>query len=194
MSETIDLNEAAAALEHAQGVLDAGIARLASDGIDDNQVLAYDVAHAAAGVMAARGLLSYGARGQDEAKVTAAFAADVIGDLAAKLFGREHEWGVSPGALDGARDEFKKIARDFEIKVHAFDARTAPLDVTDGRITLPESPQGEQTAIGAAIEDVLRAEAGKRLLGVVLLGEAVVAGDHHPLDGGPRAGDRGQQP
>lgn len=98
-----DLTSASAALDAAQAVLDAGVARLATDGIDENQVLAYDVAHAAAGVMAARGLLSYGARGDTESLVTAAFTADVIADLAAKLYGREAEWGVAPGALDGAR-------------------------------------------------------------------------------------------
>src|SRR5690606_26632308 len=85
-------------------VIDAAIARLASDGIDANQVVAYDVAHAAAGVMAARGLLTYGARGADEAKITAAITADVVADLAAKLYGREAEWGAAPVALDGARD------------------------------------------------------------------------------------------
>ena len=103
MTETIDLSQAAAALDTAQQVLDAGIARLAADGIDDNQVLAYDIAHAAAGVMAARGLLSYGAKGTDEAKVTSAFTADVLADLAAKLFGREDEWGVGNDALDAVR-------------------------------------------------------------------------------------------
>lgn len=104
MTETIDLSAAAAALDSAQQVLDAGIARLAADGIDDNQVLAYDIAHAAAGVMAARGLLAYGDRGTDEAKVTSAFTADVLADLAAKLFGRETEWGVGNDALDAVRD------------------------------------------------------------------------------------------
>ena len=103
MTETIDLTTAAAALDSAQQVLDAGIARLAADGIDDNQVLAYDVAHAAAGVMAARGLLDYGNRGGDEANITAAFTADVLADLAAKVFGREAEWGVTDDALDAVR-------------------------------------------------------------------------------------------
>jgi len=104
MAESIDLTSASAALDTAQQVLDAAIGRLAADGIDDNQVLAYDVAHAAAGVMAARGLLSYGAHGDDEARITCAFVADVLADLAAKLFGRESEWAVSDGALDSVRD------------------------------------------------------------------------------------------
>ena len=103
MAESIDLTSAAAALDLAQQVLDSAIGRLASDGVDENQVLAYDVAHAAAGVMAARGLLSYGARGDVEARITCAFVADVLADLAAKLFGRESEWAVSDSALDGVR-------------------------------------------------------------------------------------------
>jgi len=98
------LTGAASALDLAQGVLDAAIARLAADGIDDNQVLAYDVAHAAAAVMSARGLLDYGNRGDAESKITAAFTADVLADLAGKLFGRESEWGVTPAALDGVRE------------------------------------------------------------------------------------------
>ncbi len=98
-----DLTAAADALELAQGVLDDGIGSLAAVGLDDNQVLAYDIAHAAAAVMASRGLLSYGSRGKAEAAITCAFAAEAISDLAAKVFGREDEWGVAPDALDGAR-------------------------------------------------------------------------------------------
>ena len=105
MADTTELlTDCAAALDVAQAVVDSGIARLANDGIDENQVLAYDVAHAASGVMAARGLLGYGTKGEDEAKITVAFAADVVADLAQKLFGRENEWGVAPNALDGARE------------------------------------------------------------------------------------------
>lgn len=106
-----DLAAADQALRAAQGVVDSAIARLAADGIDDNQVLAYDTAHAAAGVMAARGLLEYGATGEIEAGITCAFAAEVIADLAAKLFGREDDWGTVPGALDAARS-FTAAYRD----------------------------------------------------------------------------------
>ncbi len=98
-----DLVAARDALEVAQAAIDSGIATLAASDPEEQQVLAYDVAHAAAGVMAARGLLDYGNKGDEEAAVTCAFAADVIAELAAKLFGREAEWGVEPGALDRSR-------------------------------------------------------------------------------------------
>ena len=106
-----DMLSAATALDAAQAVVDSGVARLARDGIDANQVLAYDVAHAAAAVMAARGLLSYGTRGDVESLGTAAFTADALADLAGKVFGREAEWGVTAGALDATR-EFVATYRD----------------------------------------------------------------------------------
>ena len=124
-----DLVTAAAALDAAQAVLDRGISRLANDGIDENQVLAYDVAHAAAGVMAARGLLSYGQKGDTESLVTAAFAADVIADLAAKIYGRETEWNVEPGALDAAR-EFVATYRDPQFLASLADT-DGPRGLTD---------------------------------------------------------------
>jgi (2S)-methylsuccinyl-CoA dehydrogenase len=98
------LSDASAALDAAQAVVDAAIARLADGGLDDQQVLAYDVAHAAAAVRTGRGLLGYGERGDVEARITAAFIADALADLAGKVFGRESEWGVEPGALDSTRD------------------------------------------------------------------------------------------
>jgi (2S)-methylsuccinyl-CoA dehydrogenase len=92
-----------AVLDDAQLVVDAAIARLASGGIDENQVLAYDVAHAAAAVRTGRGLLGYGDRGELEGQLTAAFVADAVAELVGKVFGREAEWGVGDAALDGTR-------------------------------------------------------------------------------------------
>jgi (2S)-methylsuccinyl-CoA dehydrogenase len=103
MTATPDLAAAASALDDAQAVVDAAVAVLARDGIDARQVLAYEVAHAAAGLATGRALLDYGAKGDVEAAITCAFVADAVGDLAGKVFGREGEWGVEAGALDGTR-------------------------------------------------------------------------------------------
>jgi (2S)-methylsuccinyl-CoA dehydrogenase len=65
-----------------------------SGGIDVNQVVAYDLAHAAAAVATARASLEYGALGDIEGRLAAAFVADVIADLAARVVGRESAWGV----------------------------------------------------------------------------------------------------
>ena len=68
-----------------------------------------------------------------------------------------------------AAPALRRVARDFEVKAYAFDATVHPVEVgADGKIALPEKPEGQETAIGAALDDVLRQEAGKRLLGVIL--------------------------
>ncbi|MHB1517685.1 MAG: acyl-CoA dehydrogenase family protein [Acidimicrobiales bacterium] len=91
-----DLAAAAGAVTVAQSVVAAGIQALASaGGPDAAQVLAYDLAHAAAGIRAAEAALSYGALGDIEARIACAFSADAIADLAARTVGRSAEWNVA---------------------------------------------------------------------------------------------------
>jgi len=100
---TPDLTAAAEVLELAEGVVGQGVRTLAaSGGPDVHQVLGYDLAHAAAQVATARSMLDYGAKGVREARLTCAFTADIVHDLAGRLLGREQDWGVAPDALAGA--------------------------------------------------------------------------------------------
>jgi (2S)-methylsuccinyl-CoA dehydrogenase len=98
-----DLPAAADAIDLADRVVGKAVRQLASSGGPDvHQVLAYDIAHAASGVATARSLLDYGAKGDVEAKITCAFAADMLHDLAGKVLGREEAWGVERDALANA--------------------------------------------------------------------------------------------
>ena len=100
-----DLAAAAAAVDAAQSVVDRAAAHLAANGgIDANQAVAYDLAHAASAVDCGRALLDYGAKGDVEARITCAFVADAVHDVATKVLGREAQWGVEPGVLDGSLD------------------------------------------------------------------------------------------
>ncbi|MDZ7675719.1 MAG: acyl-CoA dehydrogenase family protein [Acidimicrobiales bacterium] len=100
-----DLAAAASAIDTARAVLAGATARLAELGdIDANQVIAYELAHSTAAVEMAATLLDYGAKGDTEARIACAFAADSVGALAGKLFGHETHWGVESGALDATRD------------------------------------------------------------------------------------------
>jgi len=95
---TPGLTAATAAVDLAQHVVDQACAAVrANGGVDANQVVAYDVAHAAAAVATARATLEYGARGQIESRVATVFVADVLADLIARVAGREAAWGVEPG-------------------------------------------------------------------------------------------------
>jgi (2S)-methylsuccinyl-CoA dehydrogenase len=100
-----DLTAAAAAVDTARGVVDAGVIALAAAGGPDvAQVLAYDVAHAAAATATAASLLEYGSKGEVEARITCAFVAEAVAEIAARTYGREALWGIEPGILDGARE------------------------------------------------------------------------------------------
>jgi (2S)-methylsuccinyl-CoA dehydrogenase len=92
------LAAATGATELAESVVRRAVGRLgAGPGVDDDQVLAYDLAHAAASAAAARSMLDYGTRGETERDLTCAFVADAIVDLANRVAGREADWGVEPG-------------------------------------------------------------------------------------------------
>jgi (2S)-methylsuccinyl-CoA dehydrogenase len=100
-----DLASATAAVESADQVISAAVDHLAaSGGPDVQQVIAYELAHAAAGIEIARVSIEYGASGDAEARIACGFVADAIHDLAARLLGRENAWGTDRSRLDGAVD------------------------------------------------------------------------------------------
>jgi uncharacterized membrane protein len=85
--------------------------------------------------------------------------------------GNKTRWEAMRQAIGDAAPALAALQRDFELKAYTFDSALHQAKAEDGRIELPETPNGRQTAIGAALEDVLGREAGKRLLGVVLLSD-----------------------
>jgi (2S)-methylsuccinyl-CoA dehydrogenase len=104
MSEP-DLQQAASAIEAGATVVRTATKKLAeTSSVDADQVLAYDLAHAAAAIETARSMIDYGTKGDLEARLTCVFVADVIAELVTKLWGRESLWGVERGALDGTAD------------------------------------------------------------------------------------------
>src|SRR5689334_17890040 len=103
MGAPFSMDEARAALADAQAVVDACVQRLVSDGtVETDQVIAYDLAHAAAAVACGRAAADYGDRGDVESRLAAVFIGDAVYDVAMRVTGREALWGVEPGALDKA--------------------------------------------------------------------------------------------
>ena len=109
---TDQLPAAATAVDCAADVVAAATSHLAQaatvDGrvsvskLDEHQVLAYDLAHAASSVEAARVMLDYGELGEVESLLARAFVADAVADLGAKVLGREATWGVDASLLADA--------------------------------------------------------------------------------------------
>ena len=92
----LDLDHAHDLVATAQAVIDSGLRQLAErGGVDANQTLAYDLAHAASSVATARACLAYAAKGDVESRLVAAFMAIALSDLATRVLGRERLWGVA---------------------------------------------------------------------------------------------------
>jgi (2S)-methylsuccinyl-CoA dehydrogenase len=111
---TARLEAAAAAVDAAAEVTTTAAEHLAraaaEDGrisvakLDRQQVLAYDLAHAASALEGCRVMLDYGGRGELEGMLAGAFVADVVADLAGRIVARDEVWGVSADALRPALD------------------------------------------------------------------------------------------
>jgi (2S)-methylsuccinyl-CoA dehydrogenase len=111
---TESLTAAAKSVDAVASVVDAAVSRLAELGrdgerisveaIDRHQVLAYDLAHAAAAVEGSRVMLEYGAHGEVEEMLACAYVADAVHDVASRLLGREDAWGADRDALAPTAD------------------------------------------------------------------------------------------
>jgi uncharacterized membrane protein len=85
--------------------------------------------------------------------------------------GDKTRWEALRTALADAAPALKALSQDFELKAYTFDVGPHEAQIDGGEIELPEKPDGNQTAIGASLKKILDNEAGKRLLGVVLLSD-----------------------
>jgi len=139
------LRAAAAAVDDAAALVDAawlrlahaaggGKGRVSGPALDDHQVLAYDLAHAASAVEAARVMLVYAEHGEYESRLARFFIADAVADLAAKITGREALWGVEAAELAAAQpflEAHRSPAFIDEIADHLVRDSTGPAHLDD---------------------------------------------------------------
>ncbi len=85
--------------------------------------------------------------------------------------GGKTRWEALRHTLAGAQGALAALDEDLEVAAFTFDAEAHPADVVRGEVRLGQKPDGDETAIGAVLEDVLRGQAGKRLLGILLLSD-----------------------
>jgi (2S)-methylsuccinyl-CoA dehydrogenase len=110
---TSDLAAASDAVDRASDLVGQAVRNLAErsavDGkvsvakLDEQQVVAYDLAHAAAAVEASRVMCAYGEHGELESMLARAYVADAIADIVSRLVGRDQLWGTDPALLAPAQ-------------------------------------------------------------------------------------------
>ena len=85
--------------------------------------------------------------------------------------GTATRWAAQQAALEQAAPLLAELAQKLEVKVYGYDRQLQPAAVQNGAVTLPAAPTGDQTDIGSRLYDAVQRELGKRLAGVVLLGD-----------------------
>ncbi len=113
-SDESGLEAAQNAVDVASRVVDSAVnhlSRLCADGarisvakLDEHQIFAYDLAHAASAITGCRSMLRYGEHGDVEAALARFYVADAVWDLLTRIAGRESEWGVAVADLDATRE------------------------------------------------------------------------------------------
>jgi len=135
-------------VDRAQRLIDAAVRELkARGGVDLNQTLAYDIAHAASAIATARSALDYARRGTTEAALAGAFLGLALSDLATRILGREALWAV---ADDWYRPFASFVAshRDPQLLASLAETRAATprRGLLDGRRDVPPLRRGASTS------------------------------------------------
>jgi len=86
-------------------------------------------------------------------------------------FGDRTRWNALRETIAQSLPLLSNMGENLEVKVYAFDRDVSPVDFAGGKLDLGKSADGPETAIGSALDDVLRRETGKRLAGVILLSD-----------------------
>ena len=73
--------------------------------------------------------------------------------------------------LADATPDLTELADKIDFKAYTFADTTRPVEMTDEGLRLPATPNGLQTALGAALEDVLQREASSRVRAILLLSD-----------------------
>jgi (2S)-methylsuccinyl-CoA dehydrogenase len=116
---SLDHDAARRALGHADTLVDTAARTLRErGGVDLNQTLAYELAHAASALAVAHSALDYAERGLNEANLAAGFVSSALSALGARVLGHEALWGVEPDWFDPLRAY---------VEVHAAPSFLAPL-------------------------------------------------------------------
>ncbi len=89
----------------------------------------------------------------------------------ADSLGDKPRWDAMKLLLDAAAKDLAKLGEKWNITAYEFASETKKLEVQDGRLSLSAAPDGEESAIGAAIGDALDREANKRVLATLLLSD-----------------------
>lgn len=85
---------------------------------------------------------------------------------------KKSRFEAQKNALTQSAPELARMSRNVETEVFAFDRTLHSMKLKpNGKIGFPKAPAGDETALGAALLEVLRKTSGKKVLGIALLSD-----------------------
>jgi len=89
----------------------------------------------------------------------------------ADSLGNKPRWNALVGLLRQAQAQLAQLAKIWDLRLYRFDKSVTPVPWKDGLFDLPATPAGNQSALGAAMEDILERESGQRIAALLLLSD-----------------------
>ena len=85
--------------------------------------------------------------------------------------GNQSRWNTLREMLGSAESELAELSESWDLKLYEFDQEVVPVQVDQGLPKLSAEPEGPQSAIGSALDDVLQREAQQRIVAVLLMSD-----------------------
>ncbi len=80
-------------------------------------------------------------------------------------------WQELVTTMNSAADPLSRLGDELEVRAYRFSNGIDSVDIESGQVQMPATPTGKETDIGAALEEMLQRETGKRLAGVILMSD-----------------------
>lgn len=80
-------------------------------------------------------------------------------------------WDAQKAALAKVSEVLPQLSRHAEVRVYGYDSQLHAIDVSSGKVAIPEKPSGNQTDIGSTADDAFRRETGKRISAALVIGD-----------------------
>jgi uncharacterized membrane protein len=94
----------------------------------------------------------------------------------------QSRWDIQRQALKAIEPQLKSFSQPWEVKVYGYDQQLKPLSSAESPAVLPEAPQGDQTDLGTSLYTAFQNELGKRVVGVILLGDGAQTAVSPPIE------------
>lgn len=85
-------------------------------------------------------------------------------------------------ALRNVAPLIEELQKNVEVEVFAYDSQVTSLPIEAGEVSFPAEPNGEQTDLAAAVYETLLRQRGKRLLGLIVLGDGAQTAFNSPIE------------